>query len=51
MLRIMSKRWLMLAAELKALDATREQLTIQFSSHLRKQFGAGSQIKARCALG
>jgi transposase len=40
-LRLLAKRWLMLAAELKELDAELEKLTIQFAPHLREQFGVG----------
>lgn len=45
-LRLLAKRWLMLAAELKDLDATLEQLTNQFAPHLRDQFGVGPQTAA-----
>lgn len=40
-LRLLAKRWLMLAAELKELDAELEKLTTQFAPHLREQFGVG----------
>ena len=45
-LRLLAKRWLMLVAELKELDATLEQLTTQFAPHLREQFGVGPQTAA-----
>jgi transposase len=45
-LRLLAKRWLMLNAELKELDATLDQLTTQFAPHLREQFGVGPQTAA-----
>lgn len=45
-LRLLAKRWLMLAAELKELDAILEQLTNEFAPHLREQFGVGPQTAA-----
>jgi transposase len=45
-LRLLAKRWLTLAAELKELDATLDQLTSQFAPHLREQFGVGPQTAA-----
>ena len=45
-LRLLAKRWLILAAELKELDATLEQLTKQFAPHLREQFCVGPQTAA-----
>jgi transposase len=40
-LRLLAKRWLMLTAEIKVLDAELEQLTTQFAPHLRERFGVG----------
>lgn len=40
-LRLLAKRWMMLSAELKTLDAELEQLTIRFAPHLRERFGVG----------
>ena len=40
-LRLLAKRWLMLKAELKELDAELEQLTLKFAPNLREQFGVG----------
>lgn len=45
-LQLLAKRWLMLAAELKKLDAVLEQLTSQSAPHLREQFGVGPQAAA-----
>ncbi|PRC93982.1 Transposase [Solimicrobium silvestre] len=45
-LRLLAKRWLMLAAELKELDAALKQLTMQSAPHLREQFGIGPQTAA-----
>jgi transposase len=45
-LRLLAKRWLMLAAELKEFDARLEQLTRQSAPHLREQFGVGPQTAA-----
>ena len=40
-LRLLAKRWLMLKAELKELDAELEKLTLEFAPNLRAQFGVG----------
>lgn len=45
-LRLLAKRWLMLTAELKELDALLEHLTNQSAPHLREQFGVGPQTAA-----
>ncbi len=45
-LRLLAKRWLMLVAELKELDAALEQLTTTSAPHLREQFGVGPQTAA-----
>ncbi|MBR7776981.1 IS110 family transposase [Undibacterium rugosum] len=45
-LRLLAKRWLMLAEELKELDAELERLTMQSAPHLREQFGVGPQTAA-----
>jgi transposase len=45
-LRLLAKRWLMLAEELKALDAMLESLTSQHARRLREQFGVGPQTAA-----
>lgn len=45
-LRLLAKRWLMLAAELKELDAVLEHLTSESAPHLREQFGVGPQTAA-----
>lgn len=45
-LRLLAKRWLMLVAELKELDAALEQLTTASAPHLREQFGVGPQTAA-----
>ena len=45
-LRLLAKRWLMLAAELKKLDAALDQLTSQHAPRLWEQFGVGPQTAA-----
>lgn len=45
-LRLLAKRWLMLAAELKELDATLDHLTSRSAKRLREQFGVGPQTAA-----
>lgn len=40
-LRLLTKCWLVLAAELKELDSELEQLTSQFAPYLCEQFGVG----------
>jgi len=45
-LRLLAKRWLTLAAELKELDNTLDRLTSQFAPSLRQQFGVGPQTAA-----
>lgn len=45
-LKLLAKRWLMLAAELKELDATLDRLTRQSAKRLREQFGVGPQTAA-----
>jgi transposase len=45
-LRLLAKRWLMLTAELKEIDAALETLTSQAAPHLREQFGVGPQTAA-----
>lgn len=45
-LRLLAKRWLTLAAELKELDASLETLTNVSAPHLRAQFGIGPQTAA-----
>ncbi|GBL45519.1 mobile element protein [Sulfuriferula multivorans] len=45
-LRLLAKRWLMLAAELKEIDTALEQMTSQSAPHLREQFGVGPQTAA-----
>lgn len=45
-LKLLAKRWLMLAAELKELDATLDRLTNQSAKRLRDQFGVGPQTAA-----
>lgn len=42
-LRLLAKRWLMLSAELKELDATIDRLTSQSAKRLRNQFGVEPQ--------
>lgn len=45
-LRLLAKRWLMLAEELKTLDAMLERLTTQHARRLRERFGVGPQTAA-----
>jgi hypothetical protein len=45
-LKLLAKRWLMLAAELKELDAMLDRLTSQSAKRLREQFGVGPQTAA-----
>lgn len=45
-LKLLAKRWLTLAAELKELDATPDRLTSQSARRLREQFGVGPQTAA-----
>jgi len=45
-LRLLAKRWLMLAEELKELDGNLESLTSQHAKRLRQQFGVGPQTAA-----
>ncbi|WP_405044810.1 transposase [Paraburkholderia sp. USG1] len=45
-LRLLAKRWLTLAEELKALDAMLESLTSQHARRLRERFGVGPQTAA-----
>ena len=45
-LRLLAKRWLMLAEELKALDAMLESLTSQHARRLRERFGVRPQTAA-----
>jgi transposase len=45
-LKLLAKRWLMLAAELKELDAILERLTSRSAKRLREQFGVGPQTAA-----
>jgi len=45
-LRLLAKRWMMLADELKMLDGMLENLTRQHASHLRERFGVGPQTAA-----
>lgn len=45
-LKLLAKRWLMLAAELKQLDATLDRLTSRSAKRLREQFGVGPQTAA-----
>jgi transposase len=45
-LKLLAKRWLMLTAELKELDATLDRLTSQSAKRLRGQFGVGPQTAA-----
>ena len=45
-LRALAKRWLLLAAELKEIDALLEKLTRQSAPNLREQFGVGPQTAA-----
>lgn len=45
-LKLLAKRWLMLAAELKDLDTTLDHLTSRSAKRLREQFGVGPQTAA-----
>jgi transposase len=45
-LRLLAKRWIALAAELKELDDILDSLTQQHASRLRNQFGVGPQSDA-----
>lgn len=45
-LKLLAKRWLMLAAELKELDDALESLTSRSAKRLRQQFGVGPQTAA-----
>jgi transposase len=45
-LKLLAKRWLQLAAELKELDAALDHLTSQAAKRLRKQVGVGPQTAA-----
>lgn len=45
-LRLLAKRWLTLASELKELDAALEHLTSDSAPNLRAQFGVGPQTAA-----
>nr|WP_244438992.1 IS110 family transposase [Paraburkholderia dilworthii] len=45
-LRLLAKRWLTLADELKTLDAMLERLTTQHAKRLRERFGVGPQTAA-----
>lgn len=45
-LRLLTKRWQLLAAELKVLDAELGKLTSQFAPCLREQFGVGALTAA-----
>lgn len=45
-LRLLAKRWLMLAAELKDIDTALEQMTSQSAPHHLEQFGVGPQTAA-----
>nr|WP_240141545.1 IS110 family transposase [Nitrosomonas sp. HPC101] len=45
-LRLLAKRWLALAEELKVLDRMLEQLTSQYAKRLRERFGVGPQTAA-----
>lgn len=45
-LKLLAKRWLQLAAELKELDAALDRLTSQAAKRLREQFGVGPQTAA-----
>ncbi len=45
-LRLLAKRWLMLSAELKELDAMLDRLTSESAKRLRNQFGVGPQTAA-----
>jgi transposase len=45
-LRMLAKRWLLLAAELKVIDTLLDKLTLQSAPCLREQFGVGPQTAA-----
>ena len=45
-LRLLAKRWLALAAEIKLLDTQLEHLTNNHAPRLRKEFGVGAQTAA-----
>jgi transposase len=45
-LKLLAKRWVQLAAELKELDAALDRLTSQAAKRLREQFGVGPQTAA-----
>lgn len=45
-LRLLAKRWLMLAEELRTLDAMLDRLTSEHASRLRERFGVGPQTAA-----
>ncbi|MCI0151952.1 IS110 family transposase [Paraburkholderia sediminicola] len=45
-LRLLAKRWLTLAEELKVLDTMLDSLTIQHAMRLRERFGVGPQTAA-----
>ena len=45
-LRLLARRWLMLAEEIENLDAMLERLTSQHAQHLRQQFGVGPHTAA-----
>jgi len=45
-LRLLAKRWLTLAEELKALDAMLDSLTSQHAKRVRERFGVGTQTAA-----
>lgn len=45
-LRLLARRWLMLSAKIKDLDATLGHLTSQSAKRLRNQFGVGPQTAA-----
>jgi transposase len=45
-LKLLAKRWLQLAAELKELDTALDRLTSQAAKRLRDQFGVGPQTAA-----
>lgn len=45
-LRMLAKRWLTLAAELKEIDAALDKLTSAYAPRLRGQFGVGPQTAA-----
>ena len=45
-LRLLAKRWLTLAEELKALDAMLDSLTNKYARRIRERFGVGPQTAA-----